>query len=91
VRGATPYKVGVDQGVNLKKLRRLQDAGIVILYQAHDLEQQFRLVVQQGRPFQLGRSTLGGPDMLADEKLRTYSASSGRATKWMLNIFMPAI
>jgi hypothetical protein len=78
VREATPYKVGVDQGVNLKKLRRIQDAGIVILYQAHDLEQHFRRVVQQGRPFQLGRSTLGGPDMLADEKLQDVLRELGQ-------------
>jgi hypothetical protein len=30
--------IGVDQGVNLKKLRQLQASGIVVLYQAHDLE-----------------------------------------------------
>jgi hypothetical protein len=73
-----PDKVGVDQGVNLKKLRRLQDAGIAILYQAHDLEQHFRRVAQQGRPFQLGRSTLGGPDMLADKKLQEVFREFGK-------------
>jgi hypothetical protein len=73
-----PYMIGVDQGVNLKKLRNLQASGIVVLYQAHDLEQQFRRVAQQGRPFQLDRSTLDGPDMLADEKLQNVFRELGK-------------
>jgi hypothetical protein len=73
-----PYKIAVDQGVNLKKLRQLQDEGIVVLSQAHDLEQQFRRVAQQGRPFRLGLSTLGGPDMLVDEKLQEVFRELGK-------------
>ena len=73
-----PHMIGVDQGVNLKKLRQLQASGIVVLYQAHDLEQQFRRVAQQGRPFQLDRSTLDGPDMLADEKLQDVFGELGK-------------
>jgi hypothetical protein len=91
MRDVMPYKIGIDQGVNLKRLRRLQAAGIVILYQAHDLEQQFRRVTQQGRPFQLDRSTLDGPDMLVDERLQDVFRELGKATKWMLNTSMPAI
>jgi hypothetical protein len=62
------YKVGIDQGANLKKLTRLQNEGIVVLYQAHDLEFRRRRVTQQGRPFRIGFSQLGGLDGLADEK-----------------------
>jgi hypothetical protein len=76
------YKVGLDQGVNLKKLKRLQRAGIVVLYQAHDLEQRFPQVAQHGRPFRIGVWGLGGLDGLADEKwqdtLRLFGA--GRET-----------
>lgn len=62
------YKLGIDQGANMKKLKRLQNAGVVALYQAHDLEFQREGVAQQGRPFRLGLSRLGGVDGLADEK-----------------------
>ncbi len=72
------YKVGIDQGVNLKKLKRLQDSGIVVLYQAHDLEQQFRRVTQQGRPFRLDLSELDGSDMLADEKFYDVLGELGK-------------
>ncbi len=32
------YTVGIDQGANMKELKRLQSAGIIRLHQAHDLE-----------------------------------------------------
>jgi hypothetical protein len=85
------HMIGIDQGVNLKKLRQLQAAGIVVLYQAHDLEQQFRRVAQQGRPFQLDRSTLDVPTCSRTRSSRTYSVSLARAAKWTLNTSMPAI
>jgi hypothetical protein len=72
------YSVGIDQGVNHKKLKQLQDAGVVLLYQAHDLEQRFKKVTQQGRSFRLDASGLGGLDGLADDKwqdtLRMFGA-----------------
>jgi hypothetical protein len=72
------YRVGIDQGVNQKKLKQLQNAGIVLLYQAHDLEQRFKQVTQQRRPFRLDVSRLDGLDTLADEKwqdmLRMFGA-----------------
>jgi hypothetical protein len=59
--------VAVDQGSDLKLLRRLQHDGRVELVQAHTLEQQFRQVRGQGKAFRLDVSRLGGPDMLAGE------------------------
>jgi hypothetical protein len=85
------YWIGVDQGVNLKKLKRLQAVGIVVLHQAHDLEQQFRRVIQQGRPFRLDLSTLDGPDMLADEKLEEVFRELGKAAQSTLNTSTPVI
>jgi hypothetical protein len=62
------YRVGIDQGANHKKLKRLQNAGVVVLCQAHDLEVRRSHTIQQGRPFKLGVSELDGIDGLADEK-----------------------
>jgi hypothetical protein len=62
------YKVGIDQGANMKMLKRLQSAGIVVLYQAHDLEGRRRQVIQQGRAFRFDVSELDGIDGFADEK-----------------------
>jgi hypothetical protein len=59
--------VGVDQGVNLKLLRDLQRQGRIVLVQAHTLEQSFKQVRDQGRPFRLDHSVLDGPDMLVGE------------------------
>lgn len=73
-----PIKVGVDQGVDLRRLRRLQDSGALTLFQAHDLEQQFRQVAQQGRAFRLDVSTLDGPDRLADERFEEVRRLLGR-------------
>ena len=60
--------VAIDQGVDLKKLRPLQQRGVIVLHQVHDLEQSFTHVTKQGRAFTLDHSRLGGPDLLADEK-----------------------
>lgn len=61
-------RVTVDQGVNLKQLQKVQDAGWITLHQAHDLEQRFRKVQPQGRAATYGTSTYGGPDMYAGPK-----------------------
>jgi hypothetical protein len=65
-----PIKVAVDQGANLKALRELQRRGLVTLHQANELEQTWpRDVIQQKKGFMLDHSRLGGPDVLADEKV----------------------
>jgi hypothetical protein len=68
----------VDQGVNLKVLRRIQQSGEIRLVQAHTLEQEFRQVTDQGRAFQLGVSTLGGLDMIAADNVHLVEAIIGR-------------
>lgn len=62
--------VAVDQGVNLKRLREIQREGRILLVQAHTLEQSFKHVSDQGKPFRLGMSTLDGPDLLVGENLQ---------------------
>ncbi len=61
--------VAVDQGVNLKKLKRLQQKGLIKLFQIHNLEQLFEQVEPQGGVFTLDVSSLDGPDMLAGGNL----------------------
>jgi hypothetical protein len=72
-------KVGIDQSANLKKLKRLQERGIIVLHQAHNLEDWRSQVIQQGRPFRVGVSKVGGLDGWADEKweetLRLFGAT----------------
>ena len=60
--------IAIDQGVDLRRLRTLQEKGIIVLHQVHDLEQKFPHVAPQGRAFRLDYSRLGAPDMLADER-----------------------
>ena len=62
-----PIKVGIDQNVNLKKLRQLQRQGLIELHQANELEQTWSDIVQQKKGFMLGYPRLDGPDVLADE------------------------
>ncbi len=64
-----PLDVTVDQGADLKALRRLQEHGVVRLHQVHDLEQPFRAVGKQGMALPLERSVLDGCDMLAGDEL----------------------
>jgi hypothetical protein len=71
-------RVAIDQGVNLRVLRRLQRDGRVELVQAHSLEQEFRHVGQHGRLFRLDISTLDGPDMLAGDNVHAVEALIGR-------------
>jgi hypothetical protein len=73
-----PLVVAVDQGVDLKTLRRLQREGAVRLVQAHTLEQNFRNVVDQGRSFRVGESTLGGPDMIVTDNVHLVEHVIGR-------------
>jgi hypothetical protein len=65
-------KVGIDQGVDLKALRRFQDQGHIELRQANQLEQTWERykVTQQKKGFMLNHSWLGGPDVLADDRVR---------------------
>jgi hypothetical protein len=63
-----PLHVTVDQGADLKALRRLQHQGVVSLHKVHDLEQDFDSVAKQGGAFTLNRSMLDGCDMLAGEE-----------------------
>jgi len=79
VTDARPLVVAVDQAVNLKALRRLQKEGRIVLVQAHDLEQQFRKVEQQGRPFRIGVSALDGIDRLAADNVHDVEAIVGKA------------
>lgn len=62
-------KVGIDQGVDLKALGRLQLQGLIELHQANELEQPFSQVIKDKKGFMLGHSKLNGPDVLADEKV----------------------
>jgi hypothetical protein len=61
-------KIGIDQGVDLKALRRLQRQGLFELRQANELEQTWRDVIQQKKAFMVGHSRLGVEDVLAEEK-----------------------
>jgi hypothetical protein len=76
--GAAPLVVAVDQGVNLKVLRRIQGRGEIRLVQAHTLEQDFRQVADQGRAFRLDVSVLGGPDMISADDVHLVEAIIGR-------------
>jgi hypothetical protein len=70
-------KVGIDQNADLKALRRLQRRDLIRLYQARELEQTFRDVVQQKKGFMLGHSRLGGPDVLAGDEVHEVEAIIG--------------
>jgi hypothetical protein len=72
-----PLIVAVDQGANLKVLRRLQREGRILLVQAHTLEQRFRGVREQGRAFRIGHSRIGGPDRIAGENVRVVEEVVG--------------
>jgi hypothetical protein len=61
-------KVGIDQGVDLKALQRIQEQGIIELRQANELEQTWDPNVTQQEGFMLDHSRLGGPDVLANDK-----------------------
>lgn len=70
--------VAVDQGVDLKTLRRLQREGRICLVQAHTLEQNFKHVTDQGRAFRVGMSKIGSPDMIAGNNAYLVEAVIGR-------------
>src|SRR4029434_10828818 len=54
--------VGIDQGVDLKALQRIQEQGIIELRQANELEQTWDPNVTQQEGFMPDHSRLGGPD-----------------------------
>ena len=74
-------KVAIDQGVNLKRLKKLQEAGLITLHQVHDLEQRFPRVQPQGRAATYGKSTYGGPDMYAGQKFDDTLRIVGKQNK----------
>ncbi len=76
-----PIQITIDQGVNLKVLKKLQSQGLVQLNQVHDIEQIFKKVKPQGKAFTLGNSTLGGPDMLAGDSLHKIEKIIGPTNK----------
>ena len=65
----TVLLVVVDQGVDLVMLNRLQKQGKIRLQQVRDIEQRFKDVLEHGQPFTIGVSTIGGPDMIADDNV----------------------
>jgi hypothetical protein len=65
----TVLLVVVDQGVDLVKLNRLQKQGKIQLQQVRDIEQRFKNVLEHGQPLTIGVSTIGGPDMIADDNV----------------------
>ena len=66
---ALAIKVGIDQAVDLKALKRLQLQGVIELHQANELEQRFSQVVQAKKGLMLGHSKLGVTDVLANERI----------------------
>lgn len=76
-----PINVTIDQGINLKLLKVFQDNKLIILHQAQELEQQFKSVRQQGKPFTLGVSKLDGLDMLVGEKFKLVEEIIGAENK----------
>jgi hypothetical protein len=70
-------RVAIDQGANLKALRRLQDDGLVELRQANELEQTWSAyVAQQTKAIMLGHWRLGA-DVLADDKVHEVARILG--------------
>lgn len=72
--------VCVDQGVNLKVLRKLQREDRVTLVQAHSLEQKFKHVGEQGRPFRWDVSRWDGPDRVAGDNVYEVERILGKAS-----------
>jgi hypothetical protein len=62
-------RVGIDQGADLKVLRKLQRQGLIELRQANELEKTFRHVIQQKKALMFDYSKWDGPDVFADEKV----------------------
>lgn len=70
--------VAVDQGVNLKTLKGLQDEGRIVLVQAHGREQQFKRVAKQGGPFRFDVSRFDGPDRIAGDNVHEVERIIGK-------------
>jgi len=76
-----PIRVGIDQGANLRELKKLQRRGLIELRQANELEKRRPHVVQQKKGFTLGYSRLGGPDVLADDLVHEVERIIGLANR----------
>jgi hypothetical protein len=71
--------VAVDQGVDLKTLKRLRKEGRITLVQVHGREQELPAVPTQGSgPFRLGFSRLGGLDRIAGANVRDVERILGK-------------
>ncbi|MCK5460273.1 N-6 DNA methylase, partial [Candidatus Parcubacteria bacterium] len=62
--------IGIDQCVNIKKLKKFQEKGLIKIYQAQNLEQNFKKTIKQGRAFKINDSKIGGLDMIVGEDYR---------------------
>ena len=87
IRFAWSIKGGIDQGVDLKALQRIQEQGIIELRQANELEQTWDPNVTQQEGFMLDHSRLGGPDVLAilcavQGDRWTNAPNLGRRERW---------
>jgi hypothetical protein len=58
----------VDNGANLKKLKRIQADGRIKIYQS-EFENEFRNIPTVGKAFTIGVSMIGGPDLIADDNV----------------------
>jgi len=74
-------KVYRDTGVDSKKLKVLQKEIGFDIVQAHELEQAFSEAEKVGRPFEIGFSTIGGPDMIAGDNLLEVERIIGKANR----------
>lgn len=59
--------VAVDQGVNLKILRKLHRSDKIKLEQVRDIETLRADIQDHGQPFTIGISIIGGSDMLTND------------------------
>jgi len=85
-----PIRVGIDQGANLRELKKLQRRGLIELRQANELEKRRPHVVQQKKGFTLGYSRLGGPDVLADDLVHEVERIIGLANRLDIGHFTRA-
>jgi len=58
----------VDNGANLKKLKKIQAKGRIKIYQT-EFENDFKNIPTVGKAFTIGASMIGGPDLIADDNV----------------------